>query len=168
MKTATYFLGLLGVLLLFSFCKVNKNEDEKELNRFIVEAIDARLMDREEGKLAVLKGTTSTIKDYGNKMVKDQTLLLEELKKLAKEKNIEFPTTITEKKSKNLEKLGLKSGTDFDKKFLNMIKIDHKRDVKEFKNASEYSDVVVNKFAIKYLPMIKMHLQEVKQIIKNR
>ncbi|RZJ68777.1 MAG: DUF4142 domain-containing protein [Flavobacterium sp.] len=151
---------VLAVTLAFTV----KPTDPKEIARFLTEAADARMMDREEGKLAIQKGTTKDIRDYGEWMVKDQTALLGELEKVAAKKNVMLPKAISDKKQKALTKLSEKTGADFDRKFLSMIKIDHKRDVKQFKKASKYSDIDVMQFATEFLPMIEKHLSGVKAI----
>ena len=63
-----------------------------------------------------------------------------------------------------LKKLKEKKGEDLDEKFLNMICIDHKRDVRKFTEATESKDSQVSEFARKYLPMIESHLQKVKEL----
>ncbi len=167
MKIIYKILGIVTIFTLFSFCQKTKLDNYKEIARFITEAADARMMDREEGKHAATKGTTQKIRDYGNLMIKDQTYLLEEIQKLASLKNITLSMKISDKKAIALEKLKEKTAEDLDKKFLNMIKIDHKRDVKEFKRATKYGDETVRKFAVKHLPMIEKHLSDVIQIKKN-
>ena len=159
---------LTSFLVLFTLASFNyKNNEKDNLEKFLVQMNDARLMDFQEGKLAELKGTTSSIKEYGTLMIKDQTFLLAEFVKVAKSKNIALPKTISNKKLKALKKLSEKSGKDFDKKFINMICIDHKRDVKKFTNATKYEDLEVSKFANKHLPMIESHLLKIEAIKKS-
>ena len=131
---------------------------------FIVKMADARLMDREEGRLAASYGSTKAIRDYGSLMVKDQETLFAKLKQLAASKNITLPNAISEKKSKQLMKLSGFRGKKFDRNFLNMIKTDHKRDIKKFKKATEFEDVATKKFAVDNLPMIEQHLEGAKAL----
>ena len=150
-----------GVLFLAGF---QTKTDEREIKRFITDAADARMMDREEGRLASRMGTTADIRKYGDLMIKDQTAFLSDIQELAKQKKIALPEKITEEKARALQDLKDVKGTDFDKKFIRMIKIDHKRDIGEFKSASEYDDAQVSAFAKKYLPMIESHLSKVERI----
>jgi putative membrane protein len=128
---------------------------------------DARMMDIEEGKVAAEKGTTKEIKDYGNLMIKDQTYLLKEIQKFAKSKNIQLPTEISDSKRDGLKDLKKENGVDLDEKFLKMIKIDHKRDVRKFKKATTINDPSTKAFAAKHLAMIESHLKEVCKIKKE-
>jgi putative membrane protein len=100
-------------------------------------------------------------------MVRDQQLLLGELEKIASHKNIELPKNISKSKSKMLQKLRSKSGADFDKKFMKMMKIDHKRDVKEFQAATESQDSELAAFAEKFLPLIQEHLDKIKKLLNE-
>ncbi|AWI24832.1 DUF4142 domain-containing protein [Flavobacterium pallidum] len=156
---------LLFSLILLSYYSKAQQEPADDAPIFIIQMANARLMDKEEGRLAAGYGTTQEIRDYGNRMVKEQEMLYAELQKLAASKNITLPGVISEKKSKALQKLGELRGNKFDKKFLRMIKIDHKRDVKRFKKATEFDDKATKTFAEKYLPMIQNHLDDVKKII---
>ena len=166
MKKLYIITAIMASALLISFgCKSQTIEDDTK--DFLNDMTDARLMDREEAKQAVAKGTTKEVKDYGELMIKDQTYLLTQLQEFAKTKNITLRTTISDKKKDALEGLKEKSGEDLDKKFLKMICIDHTRDVKEFKKATKSKDVELSKFALKHLPMIEEHLAKVKVIKKS-
>lgn len=139
-------------------------EKTDEAPKFIVHMTDARYMDREEGRLATLLGTTQAIRDYGALMVKDQDMLLDKLQKLAASKNITLPNAISDKKSKYLTKLSKLTGEKFDRTFLKMITIDHKRDVKKFKKALKFEDAATRKFAAENLSMIEGHLAQAKAL----
>ena len=169
MKKIYYIPALLFALISLSFVTANCDKSENDKTQtFLIEMTDARLMDREEGRQALVKGTTQEIKNYGQLMIEDQTFLLKELQKFAAAKKIALPTVISDKKQKGLEKLKEKSGADFDKKFIKMICIDHKRDVRKFEKAAKCDDSEVSAFASEHLPMIKSHLQKIKQIDKNQ
>ncbi|MES2543382.1 MAG: DUF4142 domain-containing protein [Bacteroidota bacterium] len=173
----------LFILIGFNAC-VSKNDPVKKANEknemkadkgivvdkvadFLVKSADARMMDAQEGKLAVEKGTTAEIREYGKLMVADQAMLLAEIQKLAANRSITLPTIISEPKQNGREKLLEKQGKDFDKKFIKMITIDHKRDVKLFKQATKFNDPGVSSFAKKYLPLIQSHLDQSKAIKKR-
>ena len=75
-----------------------------------------------------------------------------------------LPSRTSEEKEKALINLKEKTGKDFDMKFLGMIKTDHIRDVKEFKEATECSDKQIKAFAAKHLPLMESHLKGVNNI----
>ena len=84
MKISTILTSLLVLFTLASFNY--KNNEKENLEKFLIQMNDARLMDFQEGKLAEINGTTSSIKEYGILMIKDQTFLLAEIVKVAKSK----------------------------------------------------------------------------------
>ncbi|MBT1702221.1 DUF4142 domain-containing protein [Chryseosolibacter indicus] len=141
---------------------------DEEISRFMTEAADARMMDIEEGKLAATKATTPELKQYGEWMVADHTKMLRELRMLAASKNIILPNTLSNKKADGLEDLKGQQGQDFDEKFIEMMKIDHKRDVNDFEDATDFKDKDIQKFAETYLPIVESHLEKIKQLEENK
>lgn len=137
------------------------NESDAE---FLVRSTDARMMDYREGKLAADRGTTAPIKEYGELMMEDQNMLLDKIRTLASAKKVTLPTNISDKKEKGREDLAASKGKDFDKKFVQMMIIDHERDVKLFKKARNSKDKDISSFASQYLPLIESHLKKIKDI----
>lgn len=107
--------------------KVDEGVVNEEVAEFLVKSADARLMDAEEGRLALKNGTTDVINRYGKLMINDQSMLLKKLNKLAASKKITMPTGISAKKEGGREDLAKESGTDFDDKFIKMMIIDHEK-----------------------------------------
>lgn len=146
----------------------DKNDKKPSVNKdvagFLVKIADARMMGKKEGELAVQKGTTPEIVDYGKLMIKDQQFLLTQIKKLAAEKNITLPAEISNDKKDGFKDLDGKTGESFDKKFIKMMRIDHERDIKDFTKAGELTDKGVTDFAAKYIEMIQMHLDKLNAI----
>lgn len=150
-----------------SFVKTKLDENaavDESIREFLIEATEARLMDLEEGKTAQQRSTTRSLKDYGTLMVKDQSAMLAELQKLAALKNITLPATLGEDKADGLADLKEEHGKLFDKKFIKMMTIDHKRDVKKFEKATRYSDADVQVFATKYFPVVQSHLTKIRSL----
>ena len=139
------------------------NEDEY-IEDFIFQISEARIMDREEGKLASQRGTSRDIKDYGTLMVTDQTRMLKELKEIAKAKKLEIASSLGKTKTAGLSELGKLHGDKFDTKFIRMMIIDHKRDVRKLHRASMSNDADIQVFATKYLPVVQSHLDKIQSI----
>lgn len=144
--------------------KGNDKIVDEDVAEFLVKSADARMMDIKEGRLAKQKATKESIREYGQLMVTDQTKLLNELKKLASKRSITLPSDISDKKESGREDLAVKTGEDFDKKFIKMMIIDHERDIKLFEKAIKFDDVEVSTFAKNYLPLIQSHLNKINQI----
>jgi putative membrane protein len=141
-----------------------KSDVDEFVKEFITEMTEARLMDLEEGKIAQQKCTTKELKSYGMLMVNDQTEMLHELKKLAARKNVSLPQVLGPDKTEGLKALKEVHGKPFDKKFIKMMIVDHKRDVKKFERATQSRDADVQVFATRYLPYVQAHLQKIRAL----
>jgi putative membrane protein len=139
---------------------------DQVVETFLTKTAESRIMDFEQGKAAQQKSTVDAIKDYGSLMVRDQSKMLADLHALAASKHITLPNTPDEHQQKALADLQQEEGNSFDKKFIKMMIIDHKRDVKKFKKAAQSQDPEVRAFALKYLPVVEAHLDDVLKLKK--
>lgn len=138
--------------------------NNKELISFLKETAQARRMVVEESKLALKRSTNKEIRAYGKLVLRDQAKILEEIKALAKKRNITLSDDLSKDQIESLQALHVAEKNEFDRKFVRMIKNDHKRDVRKFKNDSESNDPEVSKLSEKYRPIIKLHLDKVKEL----
>ena len=129
---------------------LSSDNTRSEIKDFIHDLSEARIMDREEGKLAAQRGTNRPLKDYGTQMIEDQTEMLQDLKKIASSKNLEIASELGWKKTSGLSDLHELHGEEFDAKFIRMMIIDHKRDIRKLEKASKSSDADIQVFATKY------------------
>ena len=84
------------------------------------------------GRLAALKATNPEVKKFGQMMVTDHTKIGDDLKALAKKKNLELPAEIDSSHKSTMTDLQGKSGADFDKAYVDDMVEDHEADLKEF------------------------------------
>lgn len=139
---------------------------DQVVETFLTKTAESRMMDFEEGKTAQQKSAVDAIKDYGSLMVQDQSKMLADLHALAASKHIVLPDTPGEQQQKALADLQQEEGKSFDRKFIKMMIIDHKRDVKKFRKAAQSHDPDVRAFALKYLPVVESHLDDVQKLKK--
>jgi putative membrane protein len=138
--------------------------DEKDAD-FAVEAANGSMMEVEMGKLAESKATDPRVKNFASMMVADHTKAGEDLQKVASARNITLPSYLGTEAKRDIEKLGEKSGKDFDKAYMNMMLDDHKDDVKKFEDAAkECKDADLKNFASQTLPVLYKHLDSAKAI----
>ena len=104
---------------------------------FAVAAADGGMLEVQLGQLALTKASSPKVKEFAQSMVDEHSKANEELKSLAQTKNITLPSTISEEKQKDYDKLAEKSGADFDKAYSEFMVKDHKDDVDQFKKAAE-------------------------------
>ncbi|MEO6524756.1 MAG: DUF4142 domain-containing protein [Mucilaginibacter sp.] len=137
---------------------------EQDDAKFAVKAAAGGMAEVMLGKLAQDKGSTP-VKDFAGMMVKDHSQANDELMTLAKSKNIALPTVLDKDMQKNFDDLDKKAGPDFDKAYVKLMVDDHKEDVKEFDKATQkLKDPDLKAFAVKTLPVLKMHLASISKI----
>jgi putative membrane protein len=132
--------------------------------KFLIKMADARMVNFQEGQIAFEQGANQAVKEYGKKMMADQTLLMNELKKIAASKNFELPETLSDEKERWMRHLKMQTGNKFDEKFIKMMVIDHRKDVKYFRMATRFNDPAIRVFASNYLPLIESHFDSANRL----
>lgn len=133
--------------------------------KFVRDAAMGGLTEVELGKLAAEKGSTDSVKQFGQKMVDDHTKANEELKQVASTESITIADSLDAKHQARVDKLSKLSGAAFDKAYMKDQVKDHQMDVSEFQNeAQNGTEVKVKDFAAKTLPTIQGHLAMAKDI----
>jgi putative membrane protein len=141
------------------------SEDDYE---FVTKATQGGLTEVQLGQLAVEKATDQAIKDFGQKMVTDHGKANEELKALASSKNATPPVKFSRKEDSTIADLQKASGKDFDLAYAKAMLKDHKKDVKEFRDAAkDLKDPDLKAFAEKTLPVLEEHLRMAEQLQEN-
>lgn len=136
--------------------------------KFAVTAADGGMAEVMLGKLAQEKSASASIKEFGAMMVTDHGKANDELKALAKSKNIALPLVISADKQKAYDDLNKKTGADFDKAYVSMMIDGHKNTAKLMANeATNGKDPDLEAFAAKILPTVKAHLAKITEIDKS-
>lgn len=141
---------------------------DEDTRDFAKEAATGGMMEVSLGNIAMKNAASQSVKDFGKMMVDDHTKLNDNLKDLASKKNITLPGAVTEDQQKDIDKLGKKTGKDFDKDYVSMMIDDHKKDINAFKKAGDkLSDPDFKTFIINSLPTLQKHLDSVQNIKKK-
>ncbi len=131
---------------------------------FMKEAAQGGEAEVELGRIAVKNAKSPEVKKFGQMMVDDHSKANAELKKIAETKKVTLPADIGPHQ-KTVDKLKGMTGADFDKEYVNDMVEDHESDVAAFqKQADNSSDPEVKAFAAKTLPVLKKHLDAIKEI----
>ncbi len=137
----------------------------KDDAKFAVEAASGGMAEVALGKLAQQNASNAKVKDFGAMMITDHTKANDELKALAKTKNIVLPDTPATDEQKIKADLSAKTGADFDKAYVKDMVEDHKQDIKVFEDASKScKDPDIRAYATKTLPVLKSHLSAIESI----
>ncbi|SDT58951.1 putative membrane protein [Mucilaginibacter mallensis] len=138
---------------------------DKEDSQFAVEAINGGMTEVALGKLAIQKGKSKKVKNFGTMMVKDHSKANDKLTALIKSKKIDLPMTPDPAQQKMIQDLSRKSESDFDKAYIKAMIDDHQEDVKTFaEEAKKLQDPDLKAFAIKTLPVLQKHLDDINAI----
>lgn len=142
---------------------------QKEMDKaFVRKMIMGNHSEIDAGNLAVQKASSDEVKKFGQKMVDDHTMLLNDMTKLADDLHIKAPQTAPAKDKAMAAKLSAMSGTDFDKAYVKDMVKDHENDVAEVRKESHDAEIPqVKDAAIKALPILEGHLNMIKGIQKD-
>jgi putative membrane protein len=135
---------------------------------FVKKAAKGNLAEVEMGRLAVEKGATPEVREFGNRMIRDHSKANRELSALAASKGVDLPKSASLGEDVSYVHLKMLSGKSFDDAYIKMMVEDHKGDVADFQKVSEYSqDPDVKHFATKTLPTLESHLSKIEKIQTN-
>jgi len=127
---------------------------------FIQKAGGGGQQEVENGKLAEKQGKSADVKRIGARMVADHTKANKELTELANRKGVKFDT-----RGVRAQNIGT---ADFDRTYLKLLEVDHKKDIAEFqKEAKSGDDRDLKAWAAKTLPMLQEHLAMVEDAIRK-
>jgi putative membrane protein len=117
------------------------------------------------GKMAAAKGASKDVKDFGNMMVMDHSKANDELKTIAKGKNITLPAGLDAEHRAKSDSLSKLSGKDFDKAYVDAMIDGHKKTLSLMQTeASNGKDAELKAFAGKTAPVVQLHLEKILKI----
>jgi putative membrane protein len=133
--------------------------------KFAVDAANGGMTEIELSKLAATKAKSADVKKFADMMVMDHTNAGEQLKAVAKTKNITLPDSVSADSKQAIADLSKKAGAEFDKAYVDKMVADHKATVDMFESASKnLKDPDLKAFVDKTLPTIKGHLDNINKI----
>ena len=128
--------------------------------KFVKEAALGGQSEVELGDLAKQKGTDQSVRTFGERTATDHRKANDELKRIAEQKGAVIPAELSHGERSEMDALQKKTGPDFDKAYAARMVKDHKKDVKDFKDAADdLKDPELKAFAQKTLPTLEEHLR---------
>lgn len=141
---------------------------DKESSEFLVRALDGGMMEVALGNVAAQKGQSDGVKRFGAMMVADHGAANEKIRSLASMRTVTLPAGTSDEKTKMINEIIEKRGSDFDKKYINMMVDDHQKDIREFESAlDKVKDSSVQTFIRETIPVLKKHLDSCTAIKKS-
>jgi len=134
--------------------------------KFVLAAAGSGMFEVQAAQLASTKATDPALKSFASMLVDHHTAANNELTKLANAKGVELPAAPPRSMRQDIEKLGKKSGSDFDRDFVRDVGVKaHEKDVKLFEKASkDLKDPELKAFAAKTLPTLQQHLAQAQKM----
>lgn len=125
---------------------------------FVEKAAKGGMSEVALGQLASQQASNPDVKSFGETLVRDHQMANSQLMQIAQQKNVKMDKD-EDGKDHFYKSLSKKSGTDFDREFVDHEAKDHKKDVKEFeKMAQDAKDPALKNFAAQTLPKLREHL----------
>jgi putative membrane protein len=133
--------------------------------KFMMEAARGGMMEVKLGQVATRRASSSAVKQFGQRMVRDHSKANAQLKQLAARKDVSLPQDIGAEHKAVYSRLSRLSGPAFDRAYMKDMVEDHVKDVSEFREQSkEAHDANLKAWAAKTLPTLQEHLQMARTI----
>ena len=150
-----------GLLLAVPGARAQMASSMEDTN-FMQVAAQGGMTEVKLGELAVKKGTTDAIKEFGRMMVKDHGAINGDLKALAAKKGVILYPSLDEKHQAMVDKMADLPGSEFDDTYIIESVKAHQLDAKAFKaELAATHDADIQGFLVKSIPVVEAHLEHV-------
>lgn len=182
MKSLTILRAATLAVLFFAACQPNKKQDDgtemaKELNDetfedkddkndadFIANAIASNFEEIKLAQLASNKSVDVLVTNLAKMLETDHAKVLQELQAYAAKKGIAAPTTETNDALEDLTSLAKEDSKDFDKKWCDKLKVNHKKSIRNFESRIDKTeDVELKNLISTIFPSLKIHLDMIEK-----
>jgi putative membrane protein len=137
--------------------------------KFLKAALERGLGEVQLGQLALEKGNSESVRQFGSQMVDDHTKMDAELRRIAQRLGISVPARMTRKDRKALVKLSKLSGPAFDHAYISSMVQDHTDHLRVFQvEAASGQDALAKDQAVRGSKTINDQLQVAQQMAMNR
>ena len=145
------------------------NKDDKLARadrKFIQDAAESGMFEVQAAQLGSTKARDPAVKSYASMLVDQHTAANNELVQLANSKKVELAAAPPRGMRSDIEKMGKKTGNDFDQDFIRNVGIKaHVKDIKKFEKAStSVKDPELKAWVTKTLPTLREHLAQAQKM----
>ena len=136
---------------------------------FISEVIASDMAEIRLAQLAQQKASSSEVKNVAKTLESDHSASLNQLKDLASRKGVTAPTEEDNDAKKRYDDLNSKSGTAFDREWVEKVMDKHDKSIKKFENKStdNNADADLKAWAAGLIPKLRTHHDQL-MAIQNR
>jgi putative membrane protein len=163
-------LGLkkLMAVTLVSACTfgVMQAQDTKSADKtFIKDATEGSLAEINFAKLALEKSKDPNVREFATKMIKDHEMLINDMKPFAHKLDVKVPSGPPIMDHAKYTELKMKSGTDFDRAYVETMVKDHHHDLQDFiDEENKTSDPELKATVAKGEAVVKEHTEMIDKI----
>lgn len=127
--------------------------------KFVMEAAMGGMMEVELGRLAVERGSSEGVKQFGQRMIDDHTRANQQLMQIVSGLGVAPPTALDAKHQAMVAKMARLSGAAFDREYMKQMVKDHQKTVALFqREAGRGMQPELKAFASQTLPTLQEHL----------
>ena len=135
---------------------------------FVMQAGQLSMMEVELGRLAVQRGSSPAVKQYGQEMVEEHTRANQELMQLVMQKQVEMPTEMSTQNTAMIDQLSGLSGSSFDTAYKQAMIDSHNQAIALFQAQSQQGqDPQLKAWATQKLPNLQAHLEMVNEMLAD-
>ena len=135
---------------------------------FLMQAGQLSMMEVELGRLAVQRGSSPGVKQYGQEMVEEHTRANQELMQLVMQKQVELPTEMSTQNTAMIDRLSGLSGRSFDAAYKQAMIDSHNQAIALFQAQSQQGqDPQLKAWATQKSPNLQAHLEMVNQMLAD-
>lgn len=132
---------------------------------FINQAAQVGMLEVQLGQLATQRGSTNTVKQYGQRMVNEHTQANQQLMQLARQKGVTPPTNLDNQHKAVMNRISNLSGANFDDAYMKVMIDSHNQAIALFQAQSQQGqDPDLKAWATKLVPNLQAHLQMANQM----
>jgi putative membrane protein len=133
--------------------------------KFLTDSAQGNVAEINFAKLALQKSQDKNVREFATKMIKDHEMLQSEMKPIARKLGVKEPTGPPLSAHAKYMELKMKSGTDFDRAYVEAMVKDHHDDLQAFMTEESTTTNPDLKAAVgKGLSVIKQHTEMIDNI----
>lgn len=138
---------------------------QEETRDFVVNAAKGNMGEAMIGETAKEKATTDAVRDFAQKLAEDHRKANEQLKTIAKQTDIQWPSELRAPHHDLAQSLKDVEGREFDENFANRMVQEHEREIQKYESLSKtVGNKAIQEYIDSTLPVLKSHLEQAKQL----
>jgi putative membrane protein len=132
--------------------------------QFVKQAAQGGLEEIQSGQAAEQRGASPAVKQLGQTLVADHTMMDNQLKQIAQQQGFTLPQSLDQEQRQELQQMNKLSGAQFDKQFTDEQIEDHQKMIQLLqKEAQSTQDSALREFAQAGIPVMQKHLRMAQQ-----